>query len=257
MRNDLPILGNSAPVLPNIGKPAAAPRAASETRHSSLVTRHSPPPAAAVAAAEDGSLAAGLSKEQKKVLCKLAREAWRALGRPLYDPADTRPFALSRSLACETWRQEEQRKAVGIAHLTHCDQRHYAALAAHFSALAGKDRAAERFRGRAGSEPLRHALRALNAALEEARGPLGNPVAYARALCRAKFGTDTVRGLTSHQVWQLVFTLRRAAARKRAAKQARRTVPDDGRLSGQVAAWQAAREALVPKGPTQMEMHLP
>lgn len=209
----------------------------------------------ALANAESGSLAAGLSRVQKRTLCKLAREAWRALGRPLFDPADTRPFALSRSLACETWRQEEQRKAVGIAHLTHCDQRHYAALAAHFSALAGREGAAERFRGRAESEPLRHALRALNAALEEARGPLGNPVAYARALCRAKFGQDTARGLTSHQVWQLVFTLRRAASRKAAAKKA--AAAPAPALSGQVAALRSAREALVPKGPTQMEMHLP
>jgi hypothetical protein len=171
---------------------------------------------AAVERAESGSLAAGLSRVQKRTLCKLAREAWRALGRPLYDPADTRPFALSRSLACETWRQEEQRKAVGIAHLTQCDQRHYAALAAHFSALAGRQRAAERYRARGAGEALRHAIHALNATLRDTRAALGNPVAYARHLCRAKFGTDTVRGLDARQVWQLVFTLKRAAARKAA-----------------------------------------
>lgn len=170
-----------------------------------------------------GAAAAGLSNRQKQLLCMKALKAWEAQGRPMYaDPDMPAELRMGKSLAFETWRQLEQERVTGERSLRRSGQAAYCALMAHFSKLSGDEGGAAWWGRRAGEDDARRARAALR---REMNGPrayviLGRPSAYVAALCRDKFGVRTWEQLAPEQLWQLVFTLRRAITAKERRKAA-------------------------------------
>ena len=171
--------------------------------------------------AAEGAASAPLTRVQKGRICELAAKAWKASGMPFFAGQEGIPpeARLSRSLALETWRQEEQEHVVGKRSLRHCGQGDYCLLMEHFARLAGDFDQAGYWQQRGEGDDARRALHALRNAIAAA-GVLGNAAAYAGAIARDKFGTDRFGELSARQLWTLVFDLRRAAAGRR-----RRSVP--------------------------------
>lgn len=166
--------------------------------------------------AMEGGRAAGLSREQKAKVCQMAQRAWERQGRPYWADQEGVPEALrlSKSLALETWRQEEQDHVAGKRSLKECGQGEFCLLMAHFSQLAGEWDEAAYWGERASGDGKRRAMWALKREAEKAEGALGNPERYAAAIAEDKFGTADPERLSEKQIWTLVFDLRRAAARK-------------------------------------------
>lgn len=163
-----------------------------------------------------GGSAAGLSREQKSKVCQMAHEAWERLGRPMFEdeemPEDMR---MGKSLSFETWRQLEQERATGKRSLRQMGQGDFCLAMAHFAQLAEDFDAAQFWGERARSDGKRRALWQLERELEQAGGALGHAQRYAAAVAVDKFGTADFSQLDEKQVWELVFTVRRAAARRR------------------------------------------
>ncbi len=166
-----------------------------------------------------GAAGAGLSKEQKAKVCRMAQEAWRRLGEPMFadQEADGVPdfLRMSRSLAFETWRQLEQERVTGKQSLRAMGQGEFCLLMAHFAQIAEDFDAARYWGERAANDGKRRALWHLEKELERAAPALGHAQRYAAAVAEDKFGTSRLSELSEKQVWELVFTIRRAAARKR------------------------------------------
>lgn len=167
--------------------------------------------------AMEGGREARLSREQKAKVCQMAQQAWERLGRPLFADQDGVPdcLRLSKSLALETWRQLEQEHLTGKRSLKEMGQGEFCLLMAHFAQIAGDYDAAQFWGERATSDGRRRALWQLERELEKAGAALGHAQRYAAAVAVDKFGTADFSQLGEKQVWELVFTVRRAAARKR------------------------------------------
>ena len=166
--------------------------------------------------AMEGGRSGRLSREQKAKVCRLAQAAWERQGRPYFDDQGDVPecLRLSKSLAFETWRQEEQGNLTGKRHLTEMGQGEFPLLMAHFAQLAGEWDEATYWGERAQGDGKRRAMWQLERTVQRCAEALGNAERYACAIARNKFGTSDTAQLTEKQVWTLVFDLRRAAARK-------------------------------------------
>lgn len=169
-------------------------------------------------AAINGAANAPLSREQKRNICMVAERAWRAQGSPFWEPAQDPAVRLARSSALELWRHVEQERLTGRKHLTACGQCDYELLLAHFARLAGDGRAAERAEARMSGDDTRRAMAVLRREMFAARRQIADPRRYVETIARSKYkaGLD---GLTTKQLWTVIFDLRRAvsARRKKAA----------------------------------------
>ena len=166
----------------------------------------------------DGGSGAPLSREQKRRVCMLARRAWERLGRPGFaDQAEDLPAAvrLTASEAFDVWRQDEQATASGCAHLTCAENRLYPELMGHFSGLAGLDRQADYWSGRAVGDTHRRAMWALRREYSRVGDVIDHPEAYVGQIAQARYKTRDLERLSEKQIWGLVFDLRRAAQRRR------------------------------------------
>ncbi len=166
--------------------------------------------------AADGAAAAPLTRVQKGKICELAAKAWRARGEPFFAGQDGVPpeARLSRTLALETWRQEEQDHVVGKRSLRHCGQGDYCLLMEHFARLAGDFDKADYWQRRAAGDGSRRALWFLKNQIAKARPVLGDADAYARSIALDKFGRGRFADLSARQLWTLAFDVRRASVRK-------------------------------------------
>lgn len=166
-------------------------------------------------AAIDGAAAAPLSREQKRKICMLAERAWDAGGCPMWEPRQDPAIRLCRTSAFELWRHLEQERLTGRKHLTQCGQGDYELLVAHFARLAGDGREAAAAEARIPGDDVRRAMAVMRAELVHARTQIADPRRYVETIARSKYkaGLD---GLTSKQLWTVVFDLRRAVwARKK------------------------------------------
>ena len=166
--------------------------------------------------AAEGAASAPLTRVQKGRICELAAKAWKAAGMPFFSGQEGMPpeARLSRSLALETWRQEEQEHVVGKRSLRHCGQGDYCLLMEHFASLAGDFDNADYWQARAAGDDSRRAWWFLKNQIAKARPVLGDAEAYARAIAKDKFGRGRLADLPAKQLWTLAFDIRRAAIRK-------------------------------------------
>jgi len=165
-----------------------------------------------------GAALGPLTRLQKTRVCVLARRAWLGLGRPGYaDQAPNLPdwMRLTEQEAFTLWRQAEQRKAVGVSHLTAASNRDYPELMAHFARLAGQEAGARRWELRAVGDEHRMALAKLRQEMDRERDTIERPEEYVGRIAICKFKTNDFRALSPRQIWTLVFDLRRAAQRRR------------------------------------------
>ncbi len=168
----------------------------------------------------EGAAGMRLTRVQKGKVCQLAAKAWAAQGMPFYADQEGMPAEarLSRSLALETWRQEEQEHVTGKRSLRECGQGDYCLLMEHFASLAGEFDEAAFWQQRAAGDDARRAMYCLRRELAKAGPVLGNADAYALAIARDKWGSRRLGELSAKQLWTLSFDIRRAAARKGQAK---------------------------------------
>lgn len=170
----------------------------------------------AVERAQTGS-GAPLTKRQKRMIGKLAREAWVRAGCPFYDEIaimTNDSTALSASAALELWRHEEQLLACGVKHLTTATQREFPALMSHFNDRCGRVRASRSWFFRGVGDPARQARAVLQRELLRASRVLGSPTAYIESIAARQFKC-AVSDCTAKQIWSLVFTLRNRMNKKR------------------------------------------
>jgi hypothetical protein len=163
-----------------------------------------------------------LSNRQKQDICRLARAAWDAQGRPGFadqDPAAPAEIRLSQTEAFELWRHDQQRSATGCPHLTGIQNRDFPHVMARFANLAGRQRDADYWLGRTVGDPQRQALAKLAAVKREVAHVIADADAYVAAIARSRFNTTDLASLSPKQLWGLIFDLRRGAQRKRAAQQ--------------------------------------
>lgn len=151
----------------------------------------------------------GLSKEQKRLIAQLARQAYLAWPERAAFEAINSDLSLTACFAA--WRHVEQGKATatgsgqacGIQSLRECTQAHYRPLKAHFENLLGQtDRASRTLAGEAGNS-RRIAAHKLDQALRERDLAEG----YAAAICRRQFRCALAEA-SEKQLWNLVFTIR-------------------------------------------------
>ncbi len=163
-----------------------------------------------------GASSLPLSKEQKRVLCQWAAQAWRLAGMPYFADQDDLPAALrlTKTQALEVWRHEEQLTACGKRHLTACTQRDYLALRGHWMALLGRYSAAARDVIEHSTGERQVALRKLGHEIEAAKDVIENGAAYVAAIARARYRSKP-EDLSAKKIWVLIFDLRRNAGRRR------------------------------------------
>lgn len=149
-----------------------------------------------------GSEMSPLTNEQKAVICILAREAYDKVG--IHSGDDY-----------ETWRHDQQQEACGRSSLCTATQKDYRALRGHFRVLLGFKRAAFRdfVANAAGDNGF--ALGKLKHECEAASDVIARPLDYVQSIARARFKTTDLHSLSTRQVWNLVFDIRRNAQRRR------------------------------------------
>jgi hypothetical protein len=156
----------------------------------------------AIPNAIEGAALAPLGAAERRELAILARRAWEKIGRP--------------GPCFDAWRHQQTMICAERPGLTHCRREDYNFVKGHLLRLLGAERGAASCEVRGATEPRRQALAKLRAECAAARGVLGHPEAYVEAIAKAKFKTvDIERELAANQIWQLIFSLRNAAARKR------------------------------------------
>lgn len=142
---------------------------------------------------------APLSRDQKRIIAQLARQAYdRWEGREAFEAINS---DRSRTACFEAWRHCEQGKAIGLQSLCECTQAHYARLKAHFEALVGLDPTPTLVRDR--DNPRRIALHKLTEALAAA----GLATSYAAAICRRQYRC-ALDEASAKQLWNLFYTVR-------------------------------------------------
>jgi hypothetical protein len=160
----------------------------------------------AIDRAIEGAANAPITREMKTELILLARRAFKR-GQEL--------GTIPETLAFDDWRHREQTLATERSSLTQATNEDFRFLKAHFLALAGADRQAERTRSGAEREGWRVARHKLASECDKAADVIERPEAYALSIARARWKTDDAQRLTAKQLWVLVFDLRRNAQRRR------------------------------------------
>ncbi len=142
-----------------------------------------------------------LSKDQKRAIAQLARQAYQAW--PEREAFEAINAGRSRTDCFESWRHVEQGKACGMQSLRDCTQAHYGRLVAHFKALAGDAAGAARTLARDADNDRRIARYKLDEALRER----GLRTEYAASICRRQNRCE-LDAATARQIWRLVYTVR-------------------------------------------------
>lgn len=161
-----------------------------------------------------------LTNRQKKDLCELAREAWRAY--PDREALLAVNSELGETAVFTGWRRAEQARCMrdGRESLTEATQADFAALMAHWWGLradwARHSAQEATFRrqelywyGRSMSDEHRRARFVLQRELRSA----GLPAAYAEAICRRQ-NRCPLADASSKMLWRLVYTVRTRARAK-------------------------------------------
>lgn len=154
---------------------------------------------------------AGLSHIQKREIAIAARRAYDAWAeREAFEAINSE---MSRSACFDAWRHVEQGKATGgngsgpaggIQSLCEMTQAHYAAVLAHFIALAGDPARADRVLTRNQDNGRRIARYKLDQILRER----GLPAGYAASICRSKFKCALDQA-SEGQIWKLFYDVRK------------------------------------------------
>jgi hypothetical protein len=168
------------------------------------------------------SIAVSLSKTQCAAVCASASAAWRALGKP--------------GASLDDWRRAEQASVTGRASLKDCHPTgpDFQNLLSHFRALSGDSGAAFQSAMKAqedegGKAVALHKLRTALAAADK-------PEAYAAAIARNKFCQGNLALLSAKQIWQLFYTINKAAGK------ARKPIPAKAKAKPAPAATPAPRD---------------
>lgn len=144
-----------------------------------------------------------LSKEQKRMIAMAAHAAWAVS--PDREGMIECNGELSLSAIEAAWRHHQQGLVLGLPRqsLTEAHQGDFAPLLAHFSALAGREAAADNWAARAATDGPRRARWILERELK-ARGL---STGYAAAICRTQ-NKCVLDDASEKQLWRLVFTVR-------------------------------------------------
>jgi hypothetical protein len=166
-----------------------------------------------------GAAGAPLSREQKRDVVMMAREAWFVQGKPGFagQPDDIpEVMKLSEREAFDVWRHDEQAKVDGGKHhLTAAQNHNFPLLMAHFAELAGQHDVADRWLRRTVGNDRRQAMAKLMRELYLAADVIEKPREYAESICRCKCKCG-IEEASPKQLWSLVFDVRRAAQKRRA-----------------------------------------
>jgi hypothetical protein len=157
--------------------------------------------------ARAGSLAAPLTRVQKRALVTAARAAWLHHG------------GARTGMEFEAWRHEQQAQACGVASLREARQEHYKLLRGHFDQLTGRPVSAFRmFVGAEGDAQARelalakleHECRRLSQPRHPA-SPFAGPTAarwYAEGFL-LRYRKTKLERASSTEIWHAIWTLRR------------------------------------------------
>lgn len=144
-----------------------------------------------------------LTNRQKADVCRMAKRAWDAWdGREEYCGGIN--AGVSHTLLFGAWRHEEQERVVGRRSLTTATQHDYAALMAHFAAMAGLELVAGRWVSRQVEDGRNRVLYILRR--DTLQRGLVYP-GYPEAICRKK-NRCGLGAATEKQLWHLVYTVR-------------------------------------------------
>jgi hypothetical protein len=117
----------------------------------------------------------------------------------------------------DAWRREEQFKACGKESLRDCTQQDWNLLCAHFLRMQGRVEKASTHEVKARTGNLAVARHKLEEAMTYAKDVIERPQDYIETISNCKFKTRDLDALSERQIWTLVFDLRRAAQKRRAA----------------------------------------
>jgi glycine/D-amino acid oxidase-like deaminating enzyme len=154
-----------------------------------------------IGSAVDGAALALIGPAEKRALAILSRKAWEKLGKP--------------GLDFDAWRRQQVLMCCERQGLRQARHEDFNYIKAHMLRILGAERQAAGCDLRAATERRRQAIAKLQ---EECRKAIHveHPDAYVKAIARSKFKTTQIsRELSAHQVWQLIFSLRNAEARRK------------------------------------------
>lgn len=158
----------------------------------------------------EGAALAPIGSLEKRELAILSRKAWDRLGKPGLVAGG------KIGEAFDAWRHQQVLMCCERPGLRQSRHEDYNYIKAHMLRILGATKQAANSELRGETEPRRQALAKLRHECTAAQDVIDNPVGYVKVIAKAKFKTTLIESdLSANQIWQLIFSLRNGAGKRR------------------------------------------